>query len=149
MKEVKIKMGKVMKVVMMILMSKKVKVEIKLGKEVKVKMKMKVEKKKTMRRNMLKKKLWKKGPVQRIAVRPRQEHQEARSQKALSPGLGDKASAVKMTDNVLKHLTVIGSGGPSGTTTLGGTQPQPITYKRKATVTATRPSIPQGKKSRN
>ncbi|KAK9148380.1 hypothetical protein Scep_007137 [Stephania cephalantha] len=69
--------------------------------------------------------------------------------KALPPRLGDKASAVKMVDEVLKHLTMIGSSGTSGTTTSSGTQSQPATSKRKATTVATGPSKTKGKKSKN
>ncbi|KAK9126179.1 hypothetical protein Scep_015025 [Stephania cephalantha] len=69
--------------------------------------------------------------------------------KALPRGLGDTALLVKMANDVLKHLTVIGSGGPLGTTTSGGTQSQPATSKRKVTATTTGPSYPKGKKSRN
>ncbi|KAK9140751.1 hypothetical protein Scep_010432 [Stephania cephalantha] len=69
--------------------------------------------------------------------------------KALPPRVGDRASAVKMADEVLKHLTVIGSSGTSGMTTSAATQSQPATSKRKATTSTTRPSKTKGKKSRS
>ncbi|KAK9125969.1 hypothetical protein Scep_014815 [Stephania cephalantha] len=53
--------------------------------------------------------------------------------KVLLPGVGDRASAMKMADEVLKLLTVIGLSGTSGTMKFAATQSQPTTSKRKAT----------------
>ncbi|KAK9093839.1 hypothetical protein Scep_025308 [Stephania cephalantha] len=44
--------------------------------------------------------------------------------KALPPSEGNRASTLKMADEVLKHLTVIGAPGPSITPTSGATQSQ-------------------------
>ncbi|KAK9166046.1 hypothetical protein Scep_001237 [Stephania cephalantha] len=52
--------------------------------------------------------------------------------KALPPGVGDRASALKIADEVLKHLIVVGSSATSGSTTSTVTPSQPPTSKRKA-----------------
>ncbi|KAK9158916.1 hypothetical protein Scep_005490 [Stephania cephalantha] len=44
--------------------------------------------------------------------------------KALPPSEEDRASALKMADEVLKHQTTIGASGPSGTPTSGATESQ-------------------------
>ncbi|KAK9119095.1 hypothetical protein Scep_017188 [Stephania cephalantha] len=44
-----------------------------------------------------------------------------RSNKALPPEVGDRASALKMADEVLKHLIVVGSSVMSGSTTSAAT----------------------------
>ncbi|KAK9111268.1 hypothetical protein Scep_018787 [Stephania cephalantha] len=84
-----------------------------------------------------------------IYDRVRQVVEVVTAWKALSSGVRDRASAVKMTDKVLKHLTVIGSSGTSGTMTSTATQSRPATSKRKATAAATGPSKTKGKKSRS
>ncbi|KAK9100282.1 hypothetical protein Scep_023712 [Stephania cephalantha] len=53
--------------------------------------------------------------------------------KVLPPEVGDRASALKMADDVLKHLIVVGSSATSGSTTSATTPSQPLTSKRKAT----------------
>ncbi|KAK9140016.1 hypothetical protein Scep_009697 [Stephania cephalantha] len=45
------------------------------------------------------------------------------SLEGVAPSEGDMASALKMADEVLKHLTVIDASGPSGTPTSGATSP--------------------------
>ncbi|KAK9099923.1 hypothetical protein Scep_023353 [Stephania cephalantha] len=69
--------------------------------------------------------------------------------KALPPRVGDRASALKMTDEVLKHLIVVGSSVTTGSTTSAATPSQPPTSKRKATAAETRvgPSKSQAKQS--
>ncbi|KAK9095042.1 hypothetical protein Scep_026511 [Stephania cephalantha] len=44
--------------------------------------------------------------------------------KALPPGEGNRASALKVADEVLKHFTIIGAPAPSGIPTSGATQSQ-------------------------
>ncbi|KAK9104867.1 hypothetical protein Scep_021711 [Stephania cephalantha] len=70
--------------------------------------------------------------------------------KALPPGVGDAASALKMADEVLKHLIVVDSSVTSGSTTSAATPSQPPTSKRKATAAemGVGPSRSQAKKSR-
>ncbi|KAK9094720.1 hypothetical protein Scep_026189 [Stephania cephalantha] len=55
------------------------------------------------------------------------------ARKALPPGVGDRASALKMTDEVLKHLIVVGSSVTLVSTTFAATPSQLPTSKRKAT----------------
>ncbi|KAK9119458.1 hypothetical protein Scep_017551 [Stephania cephalantha] len=81
--------------------------------------------------------------------RVRQAVEVVTVRKALPPGVGNRVSAVKMVDEVLKHHTLIGSSATSGTTTFTATQSQPVTSKRNATAAETGHSKPKGKKSRN
>ncbi|KAK9166296.1 hypothetical protein Scep_001487 [Stephania cephalantha] len=134
-RKVKVEKKREMKVIVV----RKVKVEIKMGKEVKVDMMRRMETEEKKGKKKKKKMMMMKKLKRAVEV--------VTAWKALPPGVGDRASAMKMADEVLKHLMVIGLSGTLGTTTSAATQSQPATSKQKATAATMGPSKTKGKKS--
>ncbi|KAK9147992.1 hypothetical protein Scep_006749 [Stephania cephalantha] len=88
-----------------------------------------------------------------LVVRPRVPHQGTTC-KALPPSEGDRAFALKMADEVLKHLIFIGASRLSGTPTSGATQSQcpsnpgdDVSSRRKGKEPATSQRLPKKFKS--